>query len=225
MMRLKDKVALVTGAEAGIGFAVAKLFVEEGATVFASDPAASNDRSPDVCALALDVTSELAWQSAVDRVIERSGRLDVLVNAAAAASYERLDELSVSSWMWSIALNQTGVFLGMREAVGVMRRQKAGAIVNIAPALNHLPAGEAYACHATTGAVRSMTRNAALACMTDNIRINVVLSGFVQPPMLCGVAPIQVAHGCLFLCSDEAGGISGAELAIDGSGPVAAPIL
>jgi 3alpha(or 20beta)-hydroxysteroid dehydrogenase len=112
----------------------------------------------------------------------------------------------------------------MREAVSVMRRQKAGAIVNIAPALHHPLTREAYACHATTGAVRSMTRNAALACMTDNIRVNVVLSGFAQAPMLRGVAPIQVAYGCLFLCSDEAGGISGAELAIDGSGPVAAPI-
>lgn len=222
MMRLKDKVALVTGAEAGVGLAVADLFVREGATVFASDQVAPNNCSSDVFALALDVTNELAWQSVVDRVIERSGRLDVLVNAAVAPSYERLDELSATSWMLSVALNQTGVFFGMREAVGVMRRQKAGAIVNIALSPHRPTAGEACAWHAATGAVCSMSKDAALACKADGIRINAVLSGFTRTPVLPGVAPMQVAYGCLFLCSDEASGISGAELAIDGNGPMAA---
>lgn len=220
MMRLKDKVALVTGAEAGVGLAVADLFVREGATVFASDQVAPNSCPPDVCALALDVTNELAWQSVVDRVIERSGRLDVLVNAAVASSYERFDELSANAWMEAIALNQTGVFFGIREAVGVMRRQQAGAIVNVVPAPHH-PAAGAYACHAATGAVCSMSRNAALACRANGIRINVVLSGFVPTPVQRGVAPIQVAQGCLFLCADESSGITGAELLIDGNGPAA----
>jgi len=219
MMRLKDKVALVTGAEAGVGLAVTDLFVQEGAMVFASGHAASNSHSADVHTLSLDVTSELAWQSTVDRVIERSGRLDVLVNVAVAPSYERLDELSADAWMLAIALNQTGVFFGMREAVGVMRRQRAGAIVNVALAPHHPAAAGAHACHAATGAVRSMSRDAALTCRADGIRINVVLSAFAQTPQLLGAAPIQVAHGCLFLCSDEASGISGAELAIEGSGP------
>ena len=241
MMRLKDKVALVTGAGAGIGQAVADLFAREGATVFAGDLASAQDSCvAGAVALPLDVTSEPGWQRVVDTVIERCGRLDVLVNAAGTLACERLDELAADSWAAGIAMNQTGVFLGMREAVGVMRRQKSGAIVNIAPALRPVAAGWAHACHATTGAVRSMSKNAALACGMDGIRINTVLAGFVcwsqsdqnvsalgrrlvSPGLQRGVSPIEVAYGCLFLASDEASGVSGAELAIDGGHLAAVP--
>jgi NAD(P)-dependent dehydrogenase (short-subunit alcohol dehydrogenase family) len=131
-MRLQGKVALITGAASGIGYAISELFAKEGAAVFASDIAApEKPYSEGIEAITLDVTSEDDWEAAVDSVIEKSGRLDVLINNAGIIAYERLDELDIKDWLRLIAVDQTGVFLGMREAVRVMRRQKSGSIVNI----------------------------------------------------------------------------------------------
>lgn len=234
-MRLQGKIALVTGAAGGIGRAVTELFAREGATVFAADVASSDVPYPaGVEGLQLDVTREADWEAAVDTVIEKSGRLDVLVNNAGIIAYEPLHELEMEAWLRMIAVDQTGVFLGMREAVRVMRRQKSGSIVNISSIWGSAAVAGAHAYHAAKGAVRNMSKNAAMTYVGDGIRVNSVHPGFIHTPltdaqaadlneaviaatpMKRGGTPVEVAYGCLFLASDEASYVTGAELAIDG---------
>lgn len=118
-MRLQDKVVLVTGAASGIGRAVVDLFAGEGAKVFASDIEVPVTPYGDgIEALDLDVTSEEAWKAAVDAVIARAGRLDVLVNNAGIIAYEPLHELGIGAWNRMIAVDQTGVFLGCARRFG-----------------------------------------------------------------------------------------------------------
>jgi 3alpha(or 20beta)-hydroxysteroid dehydrogenase len=226
---------LVTGAASGIGHAVAELFASEGATVFASDIASPKLAYSDgIEALKLDVTSEDNWEAAVDTIVERTGRLDVLINNAGIIAYEPLHELEVNAWMKMIAVDQTGVFLGMREAVRVMRRQKSGSIVNISSIWGSAAVAGAHSYHAAKGAVRNMTKNAAMTYVADGIRVNSVHPGFIHTPltdaqapdlnevviaatpMKRGGNPSEVAYGCLYLASDESSYVTGAELVIDG---------
>jgi NAD(P)-dependent dehydrogenase (short-subunit alcohol dehydrogenase family) len=234
-MRLEGKVALVTGAASGIGHAVATLFAREGAHVFAADIAAPVEPYPDgVKELGLDVTSEGEWETAVAAIIARHGRLDVLINNAGIIAYEPLDSLTMKDWQTMIAVDQTGVFLGMREAVRVMRRQKSGSIVNISSIWGNAAVAGAHAYHATKGAVRNMSKNAAMTYVAEGIRVNSVHPGFIDTaltraqaadlndqviaatPMKRGGRPDEVAYGCLYLASEEASFVTGIELVIDG---------
>lgn len=234
-MRLQGKVVLVTGAASGIGYAVSELFAKQGATVFASDITSPEvPYSDGIGAMELDVTSEDDWEKAVDTIVEKSGRLDVLVNNAGIIAYEPLHELEIDNWLKMIAVDQTGVFLGMREAVRVMRRQKSGSIVNISSIWGSAAVAGAHAYHAAKGAVRNMSKNAAMSYVADGIRVNCVHPGFIHTPLTAaqapdlnklviastpmkrGGAPLEVAYGCLFLASDEASYVTGAELVIDG---------
>jgi 3alpha(or 20beta)-hydroxysteroid dehydrogenase len=234
-MRLEGKVVLVTGAASGIGYAVTGLFALEGAKVFASDivsPAVSYPIG--VEALTLDVTSEQAWSKAVAGIVAKTGRLDVLVNNAGIIAYEPLDALDLTEWHKMIAVDQTGVFLGMREAVGVMRPQKSGSIINISSIWGNAAVAGAHSYHAAKGAVRNMSKNAAMTYAGEGIRVNSVHPGFIHTPltdsqatdlndvviaatpMKRGGKPIEVAYGCLFLASDESSYVTGTELVIDG---------
>ena len=234
-MRLKSKVVLVTGAASGIGHAIAELFASEGATVFASDIATPEiPYSQGIVPVSLDVTSEDNWATAVDDLVERSGRLDVLVNNAGIIAYEPLHDLDMKRWLRMIAVDQTGVFLGMREAVRVMRRQKSGSIVNISSIWGSVAVSGAHSYHAAKGAVRNMSKNAAMTYVADGIRVNSVHPGFIHTPltdsqapdlnsaviaatpMKRGGKPIEVAFGCLYLASDESSYVTGTELVIDG---------
>jgi len=234
-VRLKEKVVLITGAASGIGHAIAELFAKEGAVVFASDIASPESAySTGIEAMTLDVTSEHHWEAALDTIIEKTGRLDVLINNAGVIAYEPLHELEMEAWSKMIAVDQTGVFLGMREALRVMRRQRSGSIVNISSIWGTASVGGAHAYHAAKGAVRIMTKNAAMTYVADGIRVNSVHPGFIDTPltraqapalndaviastpMKRGGTPIEVAYGCLFLASDESSYVTGAELAIDG---------
>jgi NAD(P)-dependent dehydrogenase (short-subunit alcohol dehydrogenase family) len=234
-MRLQEKVALITGAASGIGHAVAELFAKEGATVFAADIALPKPaHSTGIHSVRLDVTSETEWATAVAEVVRSAGRLDVLINNAGIIAYEPLHELELAEWQKMIAVDQTGVFLGMRAAIREMRVRKSGAIVNISSIWGNSAVSGAHAYHAAKGAVRNMTKNAAMTYVVDGIRVNSVHPGFIDTPltqaqdrelneavigatpMKRGGTPLEVAYGCLFLASDESSYVTGAELVIDG---------
>lgn len=234
-MRLRKKVALITGAASGIGHAVAELFHTEGAIVLAADVA--SPRSPHakgIETMKLDVTSEPAWAQAIDSIVKKHGRLDVLINNAGIIAYQPLHELDIKDWNRMIAVDQTGVFLGMREAVKVMRKQKSGSIVNISSIWGSAAVGGAHSYHAAKGAVRNMSKNAAVTYVEDGIRVNSVHPGFIDTPLTQAQAPdlnksviastpmkragtpMEIAYGCLFLASDESSYVTGTELVIDG---------
>lgn len=234
-MRLSGKVVLVTGAASGIGHAVAELFAKEGAIVFASDITSPEQvHSDGIQPLKLDVTSEDDWATAVNAILGKHRRLDVLINNAGIIAYEPLDELDLRNWMKMIAVDQTGVFLGMREAVRVMRKQKSGSIVNISSIWGSAAVSGAHAYHAAKGAVRNMSKNAALTYVADGVRVNSVHPGFIDTPLTQAQAPelnatviastpmkragkpMEIAFGCLFLASDESSYVTGTELVIDG---------
>jgi 3alpha(or 20beta)-hydroxysteroid dehydrogenase len=170
----------------------------------------------------------------VDAVVERTGRLDVLVNNAGIIAYQPLDELEMVDWLRMIAVDQTGVFLGMREAVRVMRRQKSGSIINISSIWGSAAVAGAHSYHAAKGAVRNMSKNAAMTYVGDGIRVNSVHPGFIHTPLTDAQAPelnaqviaatpmkrggtaTEVAWGCLYLACDESSFVTGTELVIDG---------
>jgi 3alpha(or 20beta)-hydroxysteroid dehydrogenase len=233
--RVEGKVALVTGAAQGMGRAVATMLAGEGATVIATDvrdPA--GDLPSSVTFRRLDVTDEHDWKRVIEAVREEHGRLDVLVNNAGIIAYESVSELSVDDWRRVIDVNQTGVFLGMREAIPVMRANGKGSIVNFSSIWGCAAVAGAHAYHATKGAVRNMTKNAAMTHATDGIRVNSVHPGFIDTPLTAAQdaaindvvisatpmkragKPDEVAYGCLFLASDESAYMTGAELVIDG---------
>jgi NAD(P)-dependent dehydrogenase (short-subunit alcohol dehydrogenase family) len=234
-MRLNNKTVLVTGAASGIGYAITQLFTEQGATVFASDiKSPAKPYAEGVQALDLDVTNEAAWKAAVEAVVAKTGRLDVLVNNAGIIAYEPLDELGIEAWNRMIATDQTGVFLGMREAVRVMRPQRSGSIINISSIWGSAAVAGAHSYHAAKGAVRNMSKNAAITYVGDGIRVNSVHPGFIATPLTDAQAadlneavigatpmkragqPIEIAYGALYLASDESSYVTGTELVIDG---------
>ncbi|MEU7827122.1 SDR family oxidoreductase [Catellatospora sp. NPDC049111] len=234
-MRLQGKVALVSGGSKGIGHAVVELFAKEGATVISGDITPPQGSFPaGVEAVQLDVTSEDQWASVVGDIVKKHGRLDVLVNNAGIIAYEPLDELDVTNWMKMVAVDQTGVFLGMREAVRIMRKNRSGSIVNVSSIWGNSAVAGAFSYHAAKGAVRNMTKNAAMTYVGEGIRVNSVHPGFIDTPLTQAQAPdlnklvidqtpmkrpglpTEVAYGCLYLACDESSFVTGTELVIDG---------
>ncbi|MGH7354905.1 MAG: glucose 1-dehydrogenase [Candidatus Rokuibacteriota bacterium] len=243
-MRLQGKVALVTGGASGMGAAEAKLFAKEGASVVVADVLDAEGKKvvDDITSakgraryVHLDVTREAEWQGAVAAAIEAFGKLDVLVNNAGISGGIERDIMSTTAWDRLMDVNAKGVFLGMKHAIPAMQKAGAGSIVNISSisgitgqAMVHM----GY--NASKGAVRVMTKSAAVQHATEGIRVNSVHPG-VMPPMLTSNRTTEaqarllkgvpmkregrleeVAHAVLFLASDEASYITGAELAVDG---------
>lgn len=236
MDRLAGKVALITGAGSGMGRATAELFASEGAIVIAGDI-----KKPDIDFTSaaieyadLDVTREEDWHRVVEDVVKRHGRLDVLVNNAGIITYEPLEGLSLAAWDRIIAVDQKGVFLGMREVVPVMKAAGGGSIINTSSIWGITAAPVAHAYHAAKGAVRNMTKNVAVTYAEDGIRVNSVHPGYIKTPMNAVQAeevndaliastpmkrygqPVEVAYGSLFLASDESSFVTGIELVVDG---------
>ena len=198
-----------------------------------------NDAGGESLFVPTDVTSEAAWAALVARAVARFGRLDILVNNAGISSRAVPDEDSLEAWTRIMDINSTGVFLGAKHAVAQMRQNGGGAIVNIssiAGLVGMLSGHPAY--NASKGAVRLFTKAMAVRCGVDNIRVNSVHPGYM-PPMMSRIpdaevragrsamvaeqVPLgregrqeEVANAVLFLASDDASYITGAELVVDG---------
>jgi NAD(P)-dependent dehydrogenase (short-subunit alcohol dehydrogenase family) len=244
-MRLKNKVAIVTGAAHGMGESEAMLFAREGASVVVADvdpdgqKVAANITGAGGRAqfVKLDVANEAEWEAAIKATVAAYGRLDILVNNAGISGTHDPDTHSTAAWDRLMSINAKGVFLGMKHAVPVMRRGGGGSIVNISSISGFVGQDKIHmGYNASKGAVRIMTKTAAVQYGRDGIRVNSVHPGFL-PPMrtskasadpawrkpLIDAVPLrregrveEVAHAVLFLASDEASYITGTELVVDG---------
>jgi NAD(P)-dependent dehydrogenase (short-subunit alcohol dehydrogenase family) len=246
MSRLAGKVALVTGGNAGIGEAIAKVFAREGAAVVitgrrqnALDRVVEEIRQHkgQCVAVAGSVTDETHARAAVDVAVQQFGALDILVNNAGVGEFgRRIHELDDETWAQVLDVNVTGVFRITRAAVPEMLKRSRGSIINISSiaSLVGIPSLPAYA--ASKGAVNALTRAMAIDYAKDGIRCNVVSPGLIATPMAAPLManpeqlnpiladypirrlgePEEVAHMVLYLASDEAAWVTGGTFTIDG---------
>jgi NAD(P)-dependent dehydrogenase (short-subunit alcohol dehydrogenase family) len=247
-MRMKDKVALISGAASGMGAATARLFGREGAAmVFVADlldkegaevVESINKAGGKARYLHLDVTDEAGWQAAVAEIEKTAGGLDVLVNNAGISGSAEQDLYDTAAWNRLMNINATGVFLGMKHGIALMKKRgKGGSVINLSSVSGIVGQGFIHVGYnASKGAVRLITKSGAAQHGRDNIRVNSVHPG-LMPPMrtsgrtadpatraktLKGV-PLgragevdEVAYAILFLASDESSYVTGAELVVDG---------
>ena len=245
-MRLENKIALITGAAAGIGEATAELFVREGATVVVAD--LDGDKAAAVAArlgskasaYAVDVSKGPAVKAMMDATVAQHGRLDILVNNAGYGIRGSVVTTDEEDWNALMAVNVNGVFLCSKHAVPHMVAQGGGVIVNTAStiALVGIPDRAAYV--ASKGAVAALTRAMALDHAADNIRVNSVAPGVVwssyyekivanhenpedfkarlkaRAPTNRWGEPVEIATAILWLASDEASFATGSTMTIDG---------
>ena len=242
MGRLDGKVALISGGARGQGATEAKLFAQEGARVVFGDvlDGAGKRVEEDIrqaggsaIYIHLDVTQESDWQQDVATAVSTYGKLDILVNNAGILRRESIEETSKELWDTVLAVNATGVFLGTKHAIPAMRQAGGGSIVNISSVSGMIALG-APAYNASKGAVRVFTKVTAIQHAKDNIRCNSIHPGPIDTPMTQTTDPARrnkivsdvplgrygtsedIAYGVLYLASDEARFMTGAELVIDG---------
>lgn len=245
MSRLADKVAIITGAGSGMGREEALLFAREGAKVVATDinEAAVQAVVKEIeaeggqaTAIAHNVASEEQWVSVVAATIEAYGKVDILVNNAGISFAVGMLDTTVEQWDKVMNINLSSVFLGMKHVVPHMQQNKGGSIVNISSIAGLTGSQGAGAYTASKGAVRMLSKAAAVDYGKDNIRVNSVHPGFIETPMSkefvnneqmlqwflsqtalprVGQAE-EVAKAVLFLASDDASYLTGIELPVDG---------
>lgn len=243
MTRMKDKVALITGAAGGQGEAEARLFAGEGACVVLTDlgldrlDAVTRDiraaGGKAIC-LAHDVTDEEQWIAVIGRVEQEFGALHVLVNNAGTISRQGILNATLAAWQRTMDVNLTGAMLGMKHAAPLMRRSGGGSIVNVSSTAGLTAHYDAAYCASKWG-LRGLTKMAAVELAGWNIRVNSIHPGVIENtsffregaaghaeaarqavPMQRQGTPQECANLVLYLAGDEASFITGAEIAIDG---------
>jgi len=224
-------------AEEGAAVAVCDVLVQE-ANAFVDELAG---RGFDACCWQLDVSREADVKRVLDAVAQRFGRIDILVNNAGVAGVNKpTDQITEAEWDFVQAINVKGVFFGTKHAIAHLRRAGGGAIINLSSIYGLVSAPDVPPYHASKGAVRLMTKTDALLYAKDRIRVNSIHPGFIWTPMVKGYVqdtgdeagaqvtlasmhplghigePDDIAWGCVYLASDEAKFVTGAELVIDG---------
>ena len=245
-MRLKGKVAIITGGAHGMGAVEAVLFAKEGAKVVIADIREEDARKVEAeiaevggeaMVALLDVTKENQWERTIADVVARFDKLDILVNNAGISGSGEKDFGSSQAWDQLMDVNAKSVFLGMKHAIPEMEKAGGGAIVNISSISGMV--GQSYihpGYNASKGAVRLVTKAAAVQHAKSGIRVNSVHPGSMPPMLTSGARgdggsqdarmaaipmgregqPIEVANAVLFMASDEASYITGTELMVDG---------
>lgn len=252
MNRLADKIAFITGAAMGLGHQSALRMAEEGARIFLTDIQAEpleqtaarlRDAGHDVRTKVQDVAREEDWQAAVQACQDAFGGLDVLVNNAGVALSKSVEDTSLEEWRWLNSINTEGVFLGIKYGIAAMKAGgRRGSIINLSSIEGIIGDPNLIAYNASKGAVRIMTKSAALHCARQGygIRVNSLHPGYIWTPMVedyveaSGHAeetrqaiaklhplghlgePDDIAWGVVYLASDESKFMTGAELVIDG---------
>ena len=192
-MRMKDKVALISGAASGMGAATARLFGREGAAmVFVADLLdregaevvdSINKAGGKARYLHLDVTDEAGWQSAIAEIEKSAGGLDVLVNNAGISGSAEQDLYDTAAWNRLMNINSTGVFFGMKHGIALMKKRGKGSVINLSSVSGIVGQGFIHVGYnASKGAVRLITKSGAAQHGRDNIRVNSVHPG-LMPPM------------------------------------------
>lgn len=241
--RLAGKVALISGGASGLGAAQATLFAREGAMVMIGDlqeelgeqtASAIADDGGQARFVRLDVTDSESWKAAVADTVSAFGGLTTLVNNAGIFHPGGIEAETEEGWARMVAVNQTGVFLGMKIAVPELLKSGNAAIVNISSLFGLIGSPDAISYHASKGAVRVMSKGAALEFVKRGIRVNTIFPGQIETPILGDITPEQdaaikamipmgdtgdpmdIAYASLYLASDEAKYVTGAELWVDG---------
>lgn len=238
-MRLKGKVAIITGGASGIGECMVDLFSSEGAIVIAADineaALEKANQKKNVYGMKLNVASDEEWQVLAKEVNDRFGKIDILVNNAGIASEKPFQEINLDDWQKMLAINGFGPFAGMKYVAPYMAAQKQGSIINISSYTAQI--GQGYNHYsASKGAVRAISKAAATTFGWQGVRVNALFPGIIETPMtkalstskellgqLIQATPLQrlgkpedIANAALFLASDESSYINGAEIVIDG---------
>jgi NAD(P)-dependent dehydrogenase (short-subunit alcohol dehydrogenase family) len=245
-MRLKNKIALITGAAAGIGKATAALFVREGAKAVIADrdgdkaAAVARELGEAASAFTVDVSNGAQVKAMIDDTLARHGRLDILVNNAGYGIRGNVVTTPEDEWDALMAVNLKGVFLCSKYAVPHMIAQGGGAIVNTASTIASVGIPDRVAYVASKGGVAALTRAMALDHAADNIRVNSVAPGVIwssyyekmvethedpatflvnlkaRAPTNRWGEPHEIATAILWLASDEASFATGSSMTIDG---------
>ncbi len=248
MGRLEGKVAVITGAASGIGAATAVRFCQEGAAVVVADlneaggqavVAQGTGAGGRACFQRTDVTDEGDVRGLMDRALEEYGRLDVVFNnAGLGGAIGPIEELAVEDWDRTQAVLLRGVFLGIKHAVPLLRRNGGGSILSTASVAGLRGGAGPHAYSAAKAAVINLTRSVAIEVAKDRIRVNCICPGGINTPLIStripggeGVAaqllatiqplprsgtPEDIAGMALYLASDEAGFVTGAAMVVDG---------
>jgi len=242
--RLEGKVVLITGGARGQGAEEGRLFAAEGATVVLVDVLDDDGRRmaaavPRAEYRHLDVRSEADWQATVDAVVAQHGCIDVLVNNAGVDLAKRFELTTLQDWERVVAINQTGVFLGMRTVARAMiAAKRGGSIINVSSVAGMEGVKGRAAYGSTKWAVRGMTKVGALEWGEHGIRVNSIHPGIIETPMTAGLRAftdadvrqrterniplgrvgqaIDIAYMALFLASDESSYCTGQEFVVDG---------
>lgn len=240
--RLTGKVCIVTGAAQGMGEATARLFASEGAKVAMGDvnaekgEAVAKDIGSDAFFQTLDVSSDDGWAAFIKGVMEKFGRIDALINNAGLVHFTPIEMLDPADFDRILGVNTLGPILGTKHVTPIMKKQGGGSIVNIS-SVDGLRGANGLTCYtASKWALRGITKCHAFELGTSGIRVNSVHPGGVNTPMGNAAGrpeeevnmvfrrlplgrigkPAEIAQASLFLASDEASYVTGAEIAVDG---------
>jgi NAD(P)-dependent dehydrogenase (short-subunit alcohol dehydrogenase family) len=251
MGKLEGKVAFITGGASGIGEATARLFAKEGAKLLIADTLEQKGRriaeelGPCTLFLNTDVSQETDVKSAIERVLDKFGRLDIMFNnAGIPGPYGPIEEIPVESFDEVMAVHVRGVFLGMRYAAPIMKRQGAGTIINTASVAGLITGAGGHPYSAAKAAIIHLTHAVAMELADNGIRVNCICPGAVATPIFgkavglspedadktvdiintalapmqplkrCGL-PEDIAKAALWLASEDSSFVNGHALVVD----------